>query len=148
MTLIIREATLGDLPQVHDMVGLLALHHGDTPSIAIETLRRQIFEDEIGHLVVAGEEEGLVGYALLLPRPNIVTGGRGHEINHLFVVEWRRRAGIGKALIVALRAVSLAQGAEYLVIGTHPDNHAAQRAYRQMGLEELPVGPRFKVALV
>ena len=147
--LIIREATLGDLPQVHQMIGLLARHHGDEAVIALDTLRRQIFEDGLGHLVVAGEEEGLVGYALLLARPNLVTGGLGHDINHLFVVEWRRKAGIGRALIAALRAVSVAAGAEYLMIGTHPENLGAQRAYRQMGLAELPMpGPRFKVELV
>ena len=147
--LIIREATLGDLPQVHQMIGLLARHHGDEAVIALDTLRRQIFEDGLGLLVVAGEEEGLVGYALLLARPNLVTGGLGHDINHLFVVEWRRKAGIGRALIAALRAVSVAAGAEYLMIGTHPNNLGAQRAYRQMGLAELPMpGPRFKVELV
>ena len=146
--LIIREATLGDLPQVHEMLGLLARHHGDTPSITVEALRRRIFEDNLGYLVVAGEEEGLVGYALLLPRPNLVTGGMGHDINHLFVVEWRRRAGIGRALIAALGQVSQAAGAEYLTIGTHPSNRGAQEAYRRMGLQELPVAPRFKVELV
>jgi len=148
MTLIIRQATIGDLPQVHEMIGLLARHHGDVPTISAETLRRQIFDDEVGHLVVAGEEEGLLGYALLLARPNLVTGGIGHDINHLFVVEWRRKAGIGRALIAALRQVSLAAGAEYLTIGTHPANVAAQAAYRQMGLRELPAAPRFKIELV
>lgn len=148
MTLIIRQATLGDLPHVHAMIGLLARHHGEMATIGMDTLRRQIFDDALGHLVVAGEEEGLVGYALLLPRPNLVTGGLGHDINHLFVVEWRRKAGIGRALIAALQQVSRAAGAEYLTIGTHPGNAAAQNAYRQMGLQEMPAGPRFKIALV
>ncbi|MBC7477101.1 MAG: GNAT family N-acetyltransferase [Pseudorhodobacter sp.] len=148
MTLIIRQATIGDLPQVHAMIGLLARHHGDVPTISLETLRRQIFDDAVGHLAVAGEEEGLVGYALLLPRPNLVTGGMRHDINHLFVVEWRRKAGIGRALIAALRQVSLAAGAEYLTISTHPANVAAQNAYARMGLRELPAAPRFKIELV
>ena len=148
MTLIIREATLGDLPQVHQMIGLLARHHGDEATITLQTLRTLIFDQPLGHLIVAGEEEGLVGYALLLARPNLVTGGAGHDINHLFVVEWRRKAGIGRALIAALQAVSTAAGAEYLMIGTHKENHGAQKAYRQMGLQEMPAsGPRFKVEL-
>jgi len=148
MTLMIRQAVPGDLPQVHDMIGLLARHHGDVPQISVETLHRQVFELGLGRLWVVAEEEGLIGYALLLVRPNLVTGGAGHDLNHLFVHEWRRRAGIGKALISAVRAYSLAEGAEFLVIGTQRENLGAQSAYREMGLEELPAsGPRFKIAL-
>ncbi len=147
MTLKIREAVPDDLPQVHDMIGLLARHHGDEPKISLDDLRRKIFDLGMGCILVAAEEEGLVGYALILTRPNLVTGGVGHDINHLFVVEWRRRAGIGRALIAAARAMAVARGAEGLMIGTHWENLGAQRAYREMGLEEVTHGPRFKVAL-
>lgn len=148
MTLIIRQAVPGDLPEVHQMIGLLARHHGDQPRISLETLHRQVFDLGLGRLWVAAEEEGLIGYALMLVRPNLVTGGAGHDLNHLFVHEWRRRAGIGKALIAAVRAFSVAEGAESLVIGTHRENLGAQSAYRDMGLEEVPAsGPRFKIAL-
>lgn len=148
MTLIIRQAVPGDLPEVHQMIGLLARHHGDQPQISLQTLHRQVFDLGLGRLWVAAEEEGLIGYALMLVRPNLVTGGAGHDLNHLFVHEWRRRAGIGKALIAAVRAYSVAERAESLVIGTHRENLGAQNAYRDMGLEEVPAsGPRFKIAL-
>jgi GNAT superfamily N-acetyltransferase len=147
MTLMIRQAVPDDLPEVHEMIGLLARHHDDEPKISLETLRRQVLDLRLGRVWVAAEEEGLVGYALLLVRPNLVTGGVGHDLNHLFVREWRRRAGIGRALIAAVRAHSLAEGAEVLMIGTHWKNLGAQRAYRDMGLEEITFGPRFKIAL-
>ena len=97
MTLIIRQAVPGDLPEVHQMIGLLARHHGDQPQISLETLHRQVFDLGLGRLWVAAEEEGLIGYALMLVRPNLVTGGAGHDLNHLFVHEWRRRADCGGA---------------------------------------------------
>ena len=148
MTLTIRNATPMDIPQVHAMMGLLARHHGDTATITPPELQRQIFDLGLGRIVVAAEEEGLVGYALLLARPNLVTGGVGHDINHLFVVEWRRRAGIGRALIAALREVSRGAGAEALTISAQVENRGAVAAYREMGLQELPVfGVRFKVDL-
>jgi GNAT superfamily N-acetyltransferase len=148
MTLVIREAVPDDLPQVHEMIGLLARHHGDEPTISLETLRRQVVDLGLGRVWVAAEEEGLVGYALLLTRPNLVTGGVGHDLNHLFIVEWRRRAGLGKALIDAVRSFSLAEGAEYLTISAQGENRGAITAYRNMGLEEMPwFGVRFKVAL-
>ncbi len=148
MTLNIRKAVPDDLPQVHEMIGLLARHHGDEPSISLETLRRQVCDMGLARVWVAAEEEGLVGYALVLTRPNLVTGGVGHDLNHLFIVEWRRRAGIGKALIDAVRGFSLAEGAEYLTISAQRENLGAITAYRDMGLEEMPVfGVRFKIAL-
>lgn len=147
MTLMIREAVPDDLAQVHEMIGLLARHHGDDPTISLETLRRQVCDLGLARVWVAGEEEGLVGYALVVSRPNLVTGGAGHDINHLFVVEWRRKAGIGRALIAAARKAALEDGAELRTIGTHWKNLGAQTAYRDMGLEEVTYGPRFKVAL-
>jgi GNAT superfamily N-acetyltransferase len=147
MTLNIREAVPDDLAQVHEMIGLLARHHGDEALISLETLQRQVCDLGLARVFVAGEVEGLVGYALVLRRPNLVTGGVGHDINHLFVMEWRRKAGIGRALISLARSVALAEGSEMLTIGTHWKNLGAQRAYRDMGLEEVTYGPRFKVAL-
>jgi len=147
MTLNIRPAVPDDLPEVLAMMGELARHHGDEATISPQDLYQQIFDQRAARVMVAAEEEGLVGYALLLARPNMVTGGAGHDINHLFVVEWRRRAGIGRALIAALREVAQAERSEILMIGTHWKNLDAQRAYRDMGLEEVAHGPRFKVDL-
>ncbi len=148
MTLLIREAVPDDLPEVHEMIGLLARHHGDELKISLPTLRRQVLDLAVGRIWVAAEEEGLVGYALVLTWPNVVTGRVRQEIDHLFVREWRRRAGIGRALIAVAREAAEVAGAEVLRIGTHPENLDAQRAYRDMGLEELPIpGPRFRIAL-
>ncbi len=147
--LIIREAVPDELCQVREMIERLARHHGDEARISLDDLRARVFGLGQGRLWVAAEEEGLVGYALLLTRPNMVTGGVGHVLDHLFVVDWRRRAGIGRTLIAAAQAYSRDAGAEFLMIGTHRDNLGAQNAYRGMGLEEVPQpGPRFKVALI
>ena len=90
---------------------------------------------------------GLVGYALILARPDVVSGGAGFDIHHLFDAEWRRRAGICRALIAAARGLGLAAGAECLTISALLDNQGAVAACRAMGLEELPWhGVRFKVA--
>mgnify|MGYP003505624133 CR=1 FL=1 len=148
MTLTIREAVPEDLPQVLEMIAQLARHHGDEPTIRLGVLQNLVFDQGLARILVAAEEEGLVGYALILLRPNLVSGGVGHDINHLFVTEWRRRGGIGRALIAVAREGAMRAGAEFLRIGTHSGNPGAQMAYRDMGLQELPVpGPRFQVAL-
>jgi GNAT superfamily N-acetyltransferase len=148
MTLNIRQAFPDDLPHVHEMIALLARHHGEEATSSVPDLQARVFDMRMARILVAAEEEGLVGYALILTRPNLVTGRTRQEIDHLFVHEWRRRAGIGKALINMARQMAQGEGAEMLGIGTHPKNLGAQTAYREMGLEELPQGgPRFKVAL-
>jgi ribosomal protein S18 acetylase RimI-like enzyme len=149
MTVHIREAVPDDLPQVHEMIGLLARHHGEERRISLKGLQAQVLEKGQARILVAAEAEGLVGYAMILTRPDLVTGGQGHDLYHLFVVEWRRRAGIGKSLIAAAREISQREGANVLTIGTHPANLGAQSAYRDMGLEEMPApGPRFRIELV
>lgn len=146
MTPIIRLALRQDIPIVHDMIGQLARFHGDDPTISPLVLERLLFDQMQGRVWLAQVAGVPVGYALVLERANLVTGGMGHDINHLFVVEAHRAKGVGRALIAAVRAAS--EDAEFLVIGTHPANLGAQAAYRAMGLEEAPLsGPRFRIRL-
>lgn len=147
MSLNIRPAVPDDIPQVHAMMQDLARHHGDDLKISAETLADTIFTRQQARILVAAEAEGLLGYAMLVARPNLVTGGVRHQIEHLFVLEWRRRAGLGRALIAAARQISQEDEAEALMIGTHLLNLGAQKAYRDMGLQEVQYGPRFRVEL-
>ena len=148
MPVTIRPAHPRDLAEVHAMIGQLARHHGDEPRIALAQLQQQIFTDQRARVLVAAGAGVLAGYALILPRPNLVTGGAGWDINHLFVRKPLRGQGIGRALIAAVTALARAEGAEILLIGTHATNLGAQAAYLAMGLPQLPApGPRFQVAL-
>lgn len=148
MTPTIRPATPHDTPQVLALMRALAQHHGEVATTSLPVLHHQLFGLGLGRVLVAAEEEGLVGYALILPRPNLVSGGASHDIHHLFVVEWRRRAGIGRALIAAAATASRTEGAEALTISAQIANQGAQAAYRGMGLSEMPLfGVRFRVEL-
>ena len=148
MTLNIRTAVPDDMATVHMMLSLLARHHGDEAKISIAELNRQTFDLRKGRILVAAEEQELLGYALLLAFPNMVTGKSRFEVEHVFVMEWRRRIGIGRALINAARVIAQSEGAECLRIGTHADNFGAQQAYRDMGFVQMPqAGPRFNIPL-
>jgi GNAT superfamily N-acetyltransferase len=148
MSVTIRPIEPRDLAEVHVLIGQLARHHGDEPRISLAQLQHQIFTEQRGHVLVAEGAGVLAGYALILPRPNLVTGGAGWDINHLFVRKPLRGQGIGRALIVAAAALARDAGAEILLIGTQAANLEAQAAYLAMGLPQLPMaGPRFQVAL-
>ena len=75
MTLMIRDAVPDDLGQVQGMMGDLARHHGDEATITLAGLHTQVFVQRRGRVLVAAAEEGLVGFALILARPNIISGG-------------------------------------------------------------------------
>lgn len=148
MSVTIRPAEPRDLAEVHVLIGQLARHHGDEPRISQSQLQQQIFNEQRGRVLVAEGAGVLAGYALILPRPNLVTGGAGWDINHLFVRKPLRGQGIGRALIAAVAALAREEGAEILLIGTQSANLGAQAAYLAMGLPQLPAsGPRFQVAL-
>lgn len=140
------------LPEVHRMLIALAHHHGDEATITPDVLRRIALQGPGARLIVATLNDSPlrhpVGYALLLLRPNTITGRHYYVMDHLFVQQPLRRQGIGKALIAGAKKLALDEGRAGLVIGTHPENDGAALAYRAMGLAELPAsGPRFAVEL-
>lgn len=140
------------LPEVHRMLIALAAHHGDQATITPQALRRLACQGPGARLLVAtlddSPQDHPVGYALLLLRPNMVTGAQSYVIDHLFVQEPLRRQGIGRALIKGAQHLARDEGRAGLAIGTHPANAGAADAYRAMGLAELPMGgPRFAVEL-
>lgn len=148
----IRLAAPEHLPEVHRMLIALAAHHGDQATITPDALRRIALQGPGARLIVATLDDSPVrhpvGYALLLLRPNMVTGGQSYVIDHLFVQEPLRHQGIGRALIDGAKVLARDEGRTGLVIGTHPENDAAAIAYRAMGLAELPAsGPRFAVEI-
>ena len=148
MPITIRPVEARDLGEVHSMIGQLARHHGDVPRISSAQVQQQVLDEARARVLVAEGAGVLAGYALILRRPNLVTGGVGWDINHLFVRAPLRGQGIGRALITAVAALARAEGAEMLLIGALASNLGAQAAYHAMGLPQLPAaGPRFQVAL-
>ncbi len=148
----IRLAAPEHLPEVHRMLIALAAHHGDEASITPDVLRRIALQGPHARLIVATLDGSPmrhpVGYALMLLRPNMITGQQIYTVDHLYVQEPVRRMGIGRALIEGAKRLAVEEGRAGLVIGTHPENDAAALALRAMGLAELPAtGPRFAAEL-
>ncbi|MFN4100064.1 MAG: GNAT family N-acetyltransferase [Pararhodobacter sp.] len=137
----IRPALPTDLPQLLPMVHALAAHHGDPAACTLEALERDLFGPGafISVLIAPG------GYVALAPHPQLHAGIRGCELHHLFVRPDHRGTGLGGALVQAARDHAAAEGARYLMLGTHPDNHAAQAFWQAQGFEPHAPGPRFRL---
>ena len=135
----IRRALPGDLPALLRMIEALTRHHDDVPRVTLETLARDVVGPAPCFQVrMAETEAGLVGYAACLPIARLGHGERGLDLHHLFVAETARGQGIGTALLRACEALARDTGCSYVIIGTHPDNRAAQVYYQSLGYEQMP----------
>lgn len=138
--------TKPDLPAILEMAQALAAHHRDTPALTIETLKRDFLTAPTWATALVAHADRPVGYAVLCPLIQLQWGVRGMEMHHLFVLpNWRAR-GIATRLIKASIKSANRMGCAYMTVGTHPDNHNAQRLYQNAGFALLPNrGPRFSI---
>ena len=140
--LMVRRAEAADLSVLLDMVQALACHHGDEPAATLESLAADMQWGTIFLVARVGDE--VVGYAALLPLAQIQFGRRGLDIHHMFVRAAFRGLHVGRALIDAGLDVARDAGCDYVMVGTHSENTAAQAMYRACGFSDAPVGgPRF-----
>lgn len=146
---ITRIATTDDLPAILPMVHALAAHHDDTATLTLETLMRDTKGPAPWFTIILAEMDGTpVGYAALCPLGQLQFGLRGMDMHHLFVAQGCRGMGIARALVDASRDHARGRGCDYMMVGTHPDNHAAQELYTAMGFERRSdSGPRFRIRL-
>ncbi|MCM2291850.1 GNAT family N-acetyltransferase [Allorhizobium sp. BGMRC 0089] len=145
----IRHAKREDLPDLIEMISLLAAHHGDASAMTADILRRDLFGATpwITGLVADGGET-LLGYALLVPMYRANEGRRGMDLHHLFVRDGHRGHGIGQHLVNRARDVARQAGCSYLSVGAATGNFKAHRFYEQMDFTARPVtGMRFLQAL-
>ncbi len=130
----IRALEQSDLTALLAMVVALTKHHGDEARLTPESLARDFFGPVAwyhGQVAVRGPQ--VVGYAATLPLGRLGDGARGLELHHLFVEPTARHQGVGRQLVRAVETLGRNLGCTYVMIGTHPDNHAAQGYYQHLG---------------
>ena len=146
----IRPCTAGDIPHLLPMVQALARHHGDNPTVTEDSLARNVLGPAPWIILILAEAEGggLVGYTALSPLMQLHAGVRGMDMHHLFVRPDFRGRGVGRALVDGALTAARDRACRYMMVGTHPDNSAAQQFYRDAGFEAFSGGgPRFGIRL-
>ncbi|AMM85241.1 GNAT family N-acetyltransferase [Martelella sp. AD-3] len=145
----IRKAVETDIPQLLDMIGLLAAFHGDAVEANAEGLKRDLFGPApwVTALVADGGSQ-LLGYALLTPLYRAQQGLRGMDLHHLFVRDGHRSHGVGQHLIARARDFAKAAGCAYLSVSAATGNTKAHQFYQQMEFVARPVtGMRYLQSL-
>ena len=145
----IRDARPADAARIVQMVGMLAAHHGDRPTLTADDLARDVFGAVPWiHVLVAEAEGALIGYAALCGQAQLQFGARGMDLHHLFTEAGHRGRGVGQALVAACRIKALSLSCRVLTVGTHPGNHRAQAFYTALGFARKDAHPpRFSMPL-
>lgn len=132
------------------MVVALTQHHGDAARVTMENLERDFLGPVAWyHGLVAVQDATVVGYAAALPLGRLGYGARGLDLHHLFVIPDARLLGVGSTLVQGVEDLGRNLGCSYVIIGTHPDNVAAQAYYQRLGYEtHASTGKRFTKPLV
>lgn len=146
---LIRAAVQADVPTILEMVGELARHNGDEPRASLKGLEGDLFGPAPWACAFVAEQgRTLLGYTILYRLYRAHFGERGIELHHLFVTERARGMGLGRRLVEAAINEARLGGCAFLVLGTHPENFAAQRFYESLGLKRAAQErPRFQLML-
>ncbi len=127
----IRAAKRHDLPEVNEMIALLAAHHGDAAGMTPDKLERDLF--------------GPMPWIQALVADS---GTRGMDLHHLFVRDGQRGNGIGHHLVSRAREIARTAGCDYLSVSAATGNFAAHRFYEQLDFRPRPVtGMRYMQAI-
>lgn len=133
----ITHATPGDLDALSRLFDAYRQFHGQPSSLdaARDWLRNRLRFGE-SKVLVARQDEAIVGFAQLYPSFSSVRLGRSWIVNDLFVLPATRRQGIAHALLEAAADFARKEGAVAISLETARDNDAARAMYRAAGWHE------------
>ncbi|MBY0431212.1 MAG: GNAT family N-acetyltransferase, partial [Rhodospirillales bacterium] len=124
----IRAAVPADIPVIVEMIGGLSSYHGDVATATAESLQAELF-GERGWIsaLIAEDETGPVGYAIMCPEYRAHLAQRGMDLHHLYVNPERRKSGVGRLLIKACVDQARAEGCVFFVVPVADQNTKAQQ---------------------
>ena len=157
---VVREATVEDIPQLLDMIRKLAHNEGEHAQVETTELDlvKLLFPESLGErantpsglpaayclVVEAPDVEGkgdaagaLYGMALWYLTTSTWTGRHGIHLEDLYVRSEARGLGIGKALVMTLAAMCDERGYPRLEWAVQDTNDHARAFYRSLQAEEM-----------
>lgn len=143
MSLVVRAARPEDARTVVAFCRALSAYEGlDPPGLDEERFRADGFGPNAAFGTLIAQWDGdAAGYLLYCPIYDTGEGVRGRYVADLFVAEWARRRGIGRALLQAAARGASANRGRYLIWTAMRGNAAARAFYDSLaeGLDDLIV---------
>ena len=135
----VRQATAEDAEMVHSLAGELAGVVGDSPPDfgGVEVRLAELLKEPRARVLVAEDDDGaVVGAASLWIKPDLAHGDTVIEVPMLVVSEQRRRGGVGKLLMDAVRRLAVENEANLIELVATTHNTPARDFYRSLGFVE------------
>ena len=127
----IRMATLDDVDKVFALASDFATSF-DVEKSAFSASFQQILTDDHALLLVAADDNEVVGYCLGFEHTTFFANGRVAWVEEIMVVPSRRKDGVGRALMTEFEKWSAGRGAKLVALATR----RAAGFYRAVGYEE------------
>jgi ribosomal protein S18 acetylase RimI-like enzyme len=140
----VRPATLDDVPQLCELLGLLFGQEADfTPDAARQTrgLRLILEQPEYGRIFCAADGKTIVGMVGILFIPNAAGGSLAAVLEDMIVHPDRRHQGIGERLLNEAIAHARRAGCGRITLLTDATNESAMRFYRRSGFVRTSMTP-------
>jgi ribosomal protein S18 acetylase RimI-like enzyme len=109
----------------------------DVSPVPPRPLDRPFFDDRNlpGNVLVAHEDEHVVGYVMLRPDPMPASSGHVQEINGIAVDPAHQGRGVGRMLLEAARQEATSRGARRITLRVLGTNTRAQALYHACGYQ-------------
>ncbi len=135
---VVREATAEDARALYTLALELADALGDQKPRPEATRARllELLEESRARVLVAEDEDGVVGAASLWVKPDLAHGDTVVEVPMLVVSESARRQGIGKLLVEKIQSVAATENAALIELVAARGNDTARAFYRSLGFIE------------
>ena len=134
----VRGAVAADAGAIHGLAGELAETLGDKPPGFVPFRARllELLDERRARVLVAEDDEGVVGAATLWIKPDLAHGDVVLEVPMLVVSKAARRRGVGRLLIDEIRGVAAGENATLIELIATSDNETARSFYRSLGFVE------------
>ena len=135
-----RPATEADVPTILTMMR----EFNAIESIAFDResfaprVRELVATPALGGILILTVDGALAGYAIVTFGWDLEFGGRDAFLTELFVVEERRRQGVGRQGLAAAQAFARAGGAHALHLLVRHENQPARALYDKSGFATQP----------
>jgi ribosomal protein S18 acetylase RimI-like enzyme len=137
-------ATLADLPQLVELLGLLLAQEAEfapDPAKQRRALETMLGEPDRARIFVAREEPGVIGMCALHFTTSTAEGGKAAWFEDLVVSPECRGRGVGTSLLRHAIEAARAAGVLRLTLLTDAANERAQALYRRLGFSASPMRP-------
>lgn len=137
----VREATAEDAPAIHGLAAELAETVGDTlpEESVVGAQLRELLEEPRASVLVAEDEDEVVGVVSLWIKPDLAHGDVVVEVPMLVVADEHRRGGVGRLLMARVQEVAAENEATIIELVATRSNVSARDFYRSLGFTEADV---------